>query len=241
MTGTNKTVLIVDDVKEMRELLAAHVEHLDAETVQAGSESSMLSYLKSDKKRPDLILLDINLAESSGIASVAKIRALPDGDKLKLCFISGERDRNMVLAAMKVGAIDYIVKPIEPIILRKKLSQMLGLSGDSPVQLAKVKVNMVATFPQVPIKADAQVLELSEEGVRLQSNLEFEKGSLLQLEVADINAIFGKPTPFELKILSVSKSSNSFYFECCFLGLHESMTSKIRKFVISLPKQQNVN
>ncbi len=240
MTSTNKTVLIVDDVKEMRELLAAHVENLDVETAQAGSESSMLSYLKSDMRKPDLILLDINLAETSGIASVAKIRALPDGDRLRLCFISGERDRNMVLAAMKVGAIDYIVKPIDPIILRKKLSQMLGLSSDS-AQLAKVKVNMVATFPQVPMKTDAKVLELSEEGVRIQSNLEFEKGSLLQLEATDLNAIFGKPTPFDLKILSVSKSSNGFHFECAFVGLHESMATKIRKFVISLPKQQNQN
>ena len=37
MTSTNKTVLIVDDVKEVRELLAAHVENLDVETAQAGS------------------------------------------------------------------------------------------------------------------------------------------------------------------------------------------------------------
>lgn len=56
MTSTNKTVLIVDDVKEMRELLAAHVENLDVETAQVGSESSMLSYLKSDKRKPDLVI-----------------------------------------------------------------------------------------------------------------------------------------------------------------------------------------
>lgn len=234
MERSQKSVLIVDDVKDMRELLAAHIEKLDLEAVQADSEKSMLKYLASDQQKPDLILLDINLPDGSGLESAAKIRSVAGSSTPKLCFISGERDKKVVLAALRAGAADYIVKPIDPVLFKKKMANLLGLSVDGSPALRR-KVDLPVTFPDIPMKSDSKMVELSEEGCLIQSNLQFDQGSHLQVQVPELNLKFGSDQMLQCLIKSAVKTTNGFAFECVFVGLHESVREKIRKMVIALP------
>jgi CheY-like chemotaxis protein len=64
--------------------------------------------LKSAELHPDLILMDVNLPQLSGIKAAARIRGLSPGSKI--LFISQEVDFDVALAALDAGGVGYVVK-----------------------------------------------------------------------------------------------------------------------------------
>ncbi len=62
------------------------------------------------EKKPDLILLDIGLPEKSGIEALEEIRKI--SDDILVIMITGFEDVKTVVSAMKLGAYDYVTKPL---------------------------------------------------------------------------------------------------------------------------------
>ncbi len=102
------SLFIVDDEKTIREGLTMALE--DAYQVEAFSKAeAAIRAIKSNP--PDLILLDIGLPGISGIEALDKIKRLcPD---ILVIMITAYEDIDTVISAMKLGAYDYVVKPIQ--------------------------------------------------------------------------------------------------------------------------------
>lgn len=102
------SVYIVDDEETIREGLTMALEsayHVEAFI----SAESAIEALQTDL--PDLILLDIGLPGMSGIDALGKIKKLyPD---ILVIMITAYEDIDTVISAMKHGAYDYVVKPIQ--------------------------------------------------------------------------------------------------------------------------------
>ncbi|WP_246120396.1 response regulator transcription factor [Cohnella terricola] len=105
-------MLIVDDEFEIREGLRKRIPWQDygVEEVFAADDGDTALLLALDRK-PDLILTDIKMSRMSGLEFLASLCHTID-DPWKAVVISGYDDFELVKQAMRLGAMDYILKPI---------------------------------------------------------------------------------------------------------------------------------
>ena len=125
-------ILIVDDDKTNTNLLASMVAKLgESETAHSGKEA--ISVFKSawEDWRPfDLIFLDILMPEMDGCEVLIKIRELEkekqiaDKFKASIIMVSGVSEKEMVMACLRDGCDDFLVKPIETRLLFSKINNI---------------------------------------------------------------------------------------------------------------------
>ncbi|NYT40700.1 response regulator transcription factor [Sphingomonas sp. R-74633] len=90
--------------------------------VQDGAEA--LRVIKA--RRPDLVILDCNMPELSGVLLVQELRKMPDFADLPIMMLTGRRgDRDEELARF-AGANDYLKKPFDPDELVFRVEEMLA-------------------------------------------------------------------------------------------------------------------
>ena len=122
---TDMRVLIVDDSRVMRMLLRKMVNELGVDDiVEAGDGQEALELV--DSHVPDLAMVDWNMPVMNGLEFVAALRERRDCDRVKVMMVTSESDPRQVYEALKAGADEYAVKPIDREILADKL-QLMGL------------------------------------------------------------------------------------------------------------------
>ena len=109
-----KKILVVDDAAFMRKLIR--------ETLISGGHTDIVEaedgYTACDKyfaERPDLVIMDITMPNMSGIEALHDIREKDPEAKVIMCSAMGQE--SMVVEAIKIGALDFIVKPFKPELL----------------------------------------------------------------------------------------------------------------------------
>ncbi|MDR2480328.1 MAG: response regulator [Treponema sp.] len=119
-----KTVLVVDDSRIMRNIVKNTFSQMNisSQFLDAGNGIEAMHHLRS--QRVDIILLDWNMPELSGIDFLRHVRALPEYAKLPIIMVTSEAARYNVIEALKAGATDYIVKPVNEKNFREKLSKI---------------------------------------------------------------------------------------------------------------------
>ena len=85
-----------------------------------------MNYIKT-KGAPDLIIMDIEMPNVNGVATVSSIRKMGFED-LPVIFLTSKSDKATVLKCMEVKAKDYIVKPVRPAYLRARVAIALDAS-----------------------------------------------------------------------------------------------------------------
>jgi two-component system chemotaxis response regulator CheY len=65
-----------------------------------------------DASRPDLILLDITMPVKDGLAALQEIRGKDPAARVVMCAAMGQE--SMIIEAVRLGALDFIVKPFKP-------------------------------------------------------------------------------------------------------------------------------
>ena len=102
-------ILLVEDDDAFRKTLARYLARQGMTVFETGvfSEAEQIA----GQERPALALLDINLGEDSGLSLIAPLRrANPD---CRIVMLSGCTEIAFAVAATKMGAADYLVKPVE--------------------------------------------------------------------------------------------------------------------------------
>lgn len=100
------TILIVDDEPQIRRVLRTTLSSQGYTVVEARSGEEALEQIRTE--RADLILLDVNLPEMSGLDTCREIRRSMDVPIIMLTVRDSERDK---VQALDAGADDYVVKP----------------------------------------------------------------------------------------------------------------------------------
>ncbi|MGD8991843.1 MAG: response regulator [Desulfobacterales bacterium] len=122
-------VLVIDDDKPTRQLLKEMVSKIGAcETADSGKKAIAAFVEAWQDWRPfDLILLDILMPEMNGSQVLSKIRELekekqvPEKLKVKIVMVSGVSEKETVMACLRDGCDDFLVKPLESQSLLKKI------------------------------------------------------------------------------------------------------------------------
>jgi len=111
-------ILIVDDEAGVRELLGDALRIAGFETSTASDGMSALTAIRS--KKPDLLIIDINMPLMDGFELVERLRST--GDNTPALMLSARADRVDVTRGLTLGADDYVTKPfgLEELLLRVK-------------------------------------------------------------------------------------------------------------------------
>lgn len=147
--------LIIDDEILIREnteaLLAAHPDVVVVG--QGGSVAEGVLLLKATK--PDLLLLDIQLGDGTGF----DILAQADYKSFSLVFVTAFNDQG--IRAIKVGALDYLLKPLDEeelaLALDKFRSQKNGVQQNEQVQLASQYLQQPVDVDRIALREQSTV------------------------------------------------------------------------------------
>ena len=121
---TRKRILVVDDTKDILQVLSRRLESwgYEALTASSGEEGLQLA----EQQLPDLILLDIMMPKMKGRDVCARLKANPTTANIPVIFLTALGLADHVKAGMDSGAEDYIVKPFEPEELRERINVCLA-------------------------------------------------------------------------------------------------------------------
>ena len=106
-----KQVWIVDDDQEMAKAMRMMLELLDCQTTSFLSARSAAQTLLTGE-RPDVLVLDINMPEVSGLDLLEFLRRRPEWKNLPVVMLSSEAADVTVDEAMELGADGYVMKPV---------------------------------------------------------------------------------------------------------------------------------
>ncbi|MDI6777174.1 MAG: sigma-54 dependent transcriptional regulator [Syntrophales bacterium] len=170
----NKTILIVDDEKSICKSLGAVLNDEGYDVLTAGSGEEALKIIKEEF--PFLIFLDIWLPGIDGIETLKIIKT--ENPEIRVVMISGHGTIETAVKATKLGAFDFIEKPLslekvilvanhvsdmirleeENVLLKQKVTREYELTGNSgPIQELKEMISLVA-------QTNAWILIMGENG-----------------------------------------------------------------------------
>jgi CheY-like chemotaxis protein len=112
-TGNQKTILLVENEQNIRELFAMALIKAGFKIVMA--ENGEQGVVQALKHRPDLILLDIDMPLMNGHEAAEKIRQDEWGKHARIVFLTNHSDPQNVAHAVMLKPEDYIVKANIPI------------------------------------------------------------------------------------------------------------------------------
>lgn len=101
-------VLLIDDDRTVRLLVERGLGGCGFEVRSAGTGEEGLRMM--DQEQPDVALIDVYLPEMNGLELYKKLRALDR--KLPIIFITGDNSSETTIEAMRLGAFDYLAKPL---------------------------------------------------------------------------------------------------------------------------------
>ena len=128
-------VLVVDDEPQIRVLLKATLGRAGYAVAEASNAREALNAKSIDK--PDLILLDLGLPDRDGLELVGPLRAEP---RPALIVVSARDQTEQKVAALDLGADDYVTKPFdtEELLARVRASLRQRLASESERQVVEV-------------------------------------------------------------------------------------------------------
>ncbi|MFC1671850.1 sigma-54-dependent transcriptional regulator [Planctomycetota bacterium] len=144
-----KTVLVIDDNTAHRALCKEVLAELDMAAIEAGDGASALA--RAAEQRYDCILLDLQLPDASGLDLVPGLLA-PPNERCPIIVITGHGTIESAVTALKLGASDYLQKPLniddfEQVLLRN-LASRNDSTGNANVEIQE-KLGMVGSSPEM--------------------------------------------------------------------------------------------
>ncbi len=107
----NSTVLIVDDVAENLEVLGSKLQAASVNVLAAQSGERALKI--AEAKRPDLILLDVQMPVMDGYTVKERLQQHSSTADIPVIFLTARTDVNDIVRGFELGAADYITKPVQ--------------------------------------------------------------------------------------------------------------------------------
>ena len=126
---TRQLILIIEDDEDIRELLVYNLEKngYEAEAVESG-ETGLTS---ANRRKPDLILLDLMLPGVDGLSVCRQLKAAKATQDVPIIIISAKGEETDIITGLELGADDYLAKPFSPNILLSRVRAVLRRIGQT--------------------------------------------------------------------------------------------------------------
>lgn len=152
---TMPCILIVDDEPQIRRLLEAAINRGGYRTLVAGSGNEALHLVANGE--PEAALVDLGLPDRDGLELVARLT----GEGISVIVVSARDATSEKIAALDLGAVDYVVKPFDTDELLARLRAALRARSREIAKAGKV------AFGDVILDLDARLIHRAGQEVRL--------------------------------------------------------------------------
>lgn len=142
----NAKILVVDDQKDLLELLSMALEREGYSVRTAASGTEALSMIAAEK--PDLILLDIILGDMSGIKITTKLKQEVETSHIPIILLTAKDSETDIIVGLSVGADDYITKPFSAKVLLARMDAVLRrVYPETPAVREILQAGSIRIFP----------------------------------------------------------------------------------------------
>ncbi len=193
------TILVVDDEKELLDLVAAQLRKHGYTVVTAGNGADALKV--AFQTQPDLAVLDIMMPGINGLAMCRRLREMSEMPIIMLTALSEE---STVVQALDEGADDYVTKPFgfEEFLARVKASlrraQMTGVSRNPVITAGHVAIDI----PRRQVLVDGESVDLTPTEFNLLACLAKRQGEIITHQ-AILHEVWGPEYVDQLEYLRI--------------------------------------
>lgn len=152
------TVLIADDSSLNIDLLIATLGNDFNINIAMDGKAALKSVAENP---PDLILLDILMPGMDGYDVCKKLKQNPETAKIPIIFLTGLNDHQNESRGLALGAVDYIHKPFNPMLVKARLKNHLALKiyQDHLEDLVKTRTRQIELTQEMAFKAIGTLVE----------------------------------------------------------------------------------
>ncbi len=227
------SILLVDDDPDILRIAGKLLSSQNHFVFAADDAIQALEYLNS--KHVDLVISDANMPQYSGYDLIQTMKNHEEWKVIPIALLTARREKKDIEQAIRLGVVDYIVKPIDPHLFVQKIKALLKNHchhTSLEIELAEANIDTLArmTFRN-------QILSISELGIDMLSPIEIPKGQRVFID-SHIFAEIGI-TPPAMVVQHCKKDPNDetqFRIKVQFFGSSDNILSKIRSWLVKRKK-----
>tara|TARA_B100000749_G_scaffold280887_2_gene280066 strand:+ start:135392 stop:136078 length:687 start_codon:yes stop_codon:yes gene_type:complete len=172
-------VLVVDDEQGVREYLATVLQDEGFHVQAIASGETLFETLKS--YNPNMVLMDYRMPGRGGVELVQSIRNFADYKSLPIIMVTGVAGEDDKVAALEMGADDYVVKPFLPKELSARIRAVLRRVQEEPTEPEPVLQNngLAVDVKSHTVTLDGEEVHLTLTEFKILSELLKQKGQVL--------------------------------------------------------------
>jgi len=139
----NRSVLIVDDSRTQLYAMEKMLQSVGINTLTA--ENGKQGILMARHKKPDIILMDIVMPEINGFQATRYLTRQPDTSHIPIIIISGSDQESDKAWGLKLGAKDFMLKPVNRDLLLEKIDFLISTRPNvAPIRHSDVQAYVQA-------------------------------------------------------------------------------------------------
>jgi two-component system phosphate regulon response regulator PhoB len=156
---TTKRILVVDDERDLTDLLAFNLQRAGYDVIPAYNGSDAIDIARRDI--PDLIILDLMLPGMDGTEVTRRLKADTKTAGIPIIMLSAKSEETDVVVGLTLGADDYVTKPFSPKILLARMATVLRRSEQPHTESGILRAGPLS------IDTSKHDVTLNDESVRL--------------------------------------------------------------------------
>ena len=120
----SKRILVVEDRDDLRTILVAILKRFCGyETIEAANGAEAIE--KAELEKPDLILMDLDLPDISGIDAAKAVKDNPNTAHIPIVAQSAWRSRQWKGKVLRIGMVDYLEKPVSMELMKATIERFI--------------------------------------------------------------------------------------------------------------------
>ncbi|NJL24127.1 MAG: response regulator, partial [Calothrix sp. SM1_5_4] len=174
-----------------------------------------------------LLLSDANMPRYSGFDLVNTVRHNEKFDRMSVAMLTGLRERKDVERAVKMGVDDYIVKPLDPLLLVQKVNALF--SKKPPTEYPEIRLD--GANARGTMDWPVTVQSVSELGVRILCEFPLKPGMVINVHSAFFKTLDTEIPPMKVLNVDGDPSTGMYRAQLIYLGAREAFLQKIRRWI----------
>ncbi len=215
-------VALIDDDARLRMLLTRMLPRFGYEAICAGDGEAGLELLRRNSDVV-LVLLDWVLPKLDGIEILREMKLWADAPPVLM--ISSKTQKEDVLAAIKAGAVDYCVKPVEIGRLVLKINSIIERFREQTEERAK-------RVPDLAVEGELffSIMDVSETGISFRAPFPLRRDAIVVLESADLveRLSLQEKRSFPVRVANCTQLKKGYRVGAEFIGLTEDVKKQLR-------------
>jgi CheY-like chemotaxis protein len=219
-------ILVVDDDPDVLKLVEKVLSMNHHQVFTASDAMKAMDLMNASLY--DLLISDANMPRFSGFDLVSTIKNNRRLDRMAVAMLTGLRERKDIEKAIRAGVDDYIVKPIDPMLLMQKVEALF--EKKPPMERAEFNLPETYNFAEATAALEMRITNISETGLVLKSPIEIPAG-LNVIVASDLFRKMDIPVP-NMKVISCRKMVEFHYdVKIAFLNINDKFCSKVRAWI----------